>query len=67
MEVASLLLYLSAKNITFVWSEDCQGPFDNLKLMLTNEFVLSAPEYQKQFKIAIDASKLLVYYHAKLL
>ena len=44
------------KNIKFVWTQSCQEAFDKLKAILKSEPVLAAPDFQKPFKLAVDAS-----------
>ena len=41
---------------TFLWTDDCQSSFDNLKLALTTAPVLAFPDFTKPFKIEVDAS-----------
>ena len=40
----------------FIWTNDCQKAFDILKAILKNEPVLLAPNFAKEFKLAVDAS-----------
>ena len=54
--IATPLTKLLQKNVKFVWSDSCQNAFEKLKAILSNEPVLSAPNFDKAFKIAIDAS-----------
>ena len=44
------------KNIKFIWTQSCQEAFDKLKAILKSEPVLAAPDFQKPFKLAVDAS-----------
>ena len=52
------LTNLLRKNLKFHWSESCQDAFDKLKSILANEPVLMASDFNKPFKIAVDASDL---------
>ena len=47
---------LLKKNEEFVWTDNCQIAFDTLKNMLMNSPVLRAPDFDMQFKLAVDAS-----------
>ena len=40
----------------FKWTSDCQNAFDNLTAILRSEPVLLAPNFNKEFKLAVDAS-----------
>ena len=57
-DVASPLTNLLAKNVKYVWSEETENGFNKIKAMLISEPVLIAPDFQKQFKLAIDASDI---------
>ena len=50
------LIDLLKKNCKFVWNENCQNYFENIKAMLSNAPVLLAPTFCKPFKVAVDAS-----------
>ena len=47
---------LLRKDSKFVWTEQCQSVFEKLKAMLQNAPVLSAPDFNRPFKLAVDAS-----------
>ena len=40
----------------FIWTNDCKKEFDMLKATLKNVPVLLAPNFAKEFKLAVDAS-----------
>jgi RNase H-like domain found in reverse transcriptase len=44
------------KDKKFVWSEECQESFDQLKKQFTEEPVLMMPDYLKPFQIQVDSS-----------
>jgi hypothetical protein len=48
---------LLRKNQKFLWTEECQKAFNNLKLMFTEGPVLQMPEPTRAFQIEADASK----------
>ncbi|MCU7801257.1 MAG: reverse transcriptase, partial [gamma proteobacterium symbiont of Lucinoma myriamae] len=56
--LAAPLTNLLSKKSKFIWSEKCQESFDKVKAILQNSPVLSAPEFEKQFKLAVDASDI---------
>ncbi len=43
-------------NRPFQWSAQCQCAFDNAKSLLANAPVLIAPNFEKRFLLAVDAS-----------
>ena len=54
--VAEPLTNLLRKRMRFKWTSDCQNAFDKLKAILRSEPVLLAPNFNKEFKLAVDAS-----------
>lgn len=42
--------------VVFQWSETCQQAFENGKALLANAPILKAPNFEKSFRLAIDAS-----------
>jgi hypothetical protein len=54
--IAEPLTDLLKQNSKFVWSGKCQESFDKLKAMLKSSPILSAPNFEKEFKVAVDAS-----------
>jgi hypothetical protein len=55
-KLAKPMTALLKKNAKFVWSENCQASFDELKNMLTTASVLTLPDLSKKFFIYCDAS-----------
>ena len=47
---------LLSKRAKFIWTNDSQKAFEILKAILKNEPVLLAPNFAKEFKLAVDAS-----------
>ena len=45
------------KDQKFIWTDDCQKAFDELKKRFTEEPVLMMPDQTKPFQIETDASK----------
>ena len=54
--IAEPLTNLLSKTMRFKWTSDCQNAFDKLKAILRSEPYLLAPNFNKEFKLAVDAS-----------
>ena len=54
--IAEPLTNLLGKKAKYVWTDDCQKSFDQLKAILRSAPVLLAPSFDKEFKLAVDAS-----------
>ena len=54
--IAEPLTNLLGKKIKFIWNNKCQMSFEKIKAILQNSPVLAAPNFGKQFKLAVDAS-----------
>ena len=54
--IAEPLTNLLSKGTKFIWTNHCQMAFDILKAILKNKPVLLAPNFAKEFKLAVDAS-----------
>ena len=54
--IAEPLTNLLSKRTKFIWTNDCQKAFDILKAILRNGPVRLAPNFAKEFKLAVDAS-----------
>ena len=48
------------KGATFIWSDDAQKAFEQLKQKLTEAPVLIHPDLKKIFKVETDASKVAI-------
>ena len=48
---------LLSPKVQFQWSPSCQEAFDNVKLLLASSPVLSAPDFDRPFSVAVDASE----------
>ena len=55
-EVTAPLTELLKKNVKYHWSETCKKSFDKVKNLLCLEPVLTAPDFSKPFRLAVDAS-----------
>ncbi|KAM8771398.1 retrovirus-related Pol polyprotein from transposon 297 [Acanthopagrus schlegelii] len=53
--VAPLTNLLKAK-MKYVWSAECQSAFENVKALICNAPVLAAPQWDRAFKLEVDAS-----------
>jgi hypothetical protein len=56
-KLAKPMTSLLEKNAKFVWSEQCQVSFEELKKRLTTAPVLVLPDLSKKFSIYCDASR----------
>ena len=54
--IAEPLTNLLGKRVKFIWTDNCQKSFEKLKAILKSAPVLLAPRFNKEFKLAIDAS-----------
>ena len=54
--IAEPLTNLLKKSKKFKWNDKCQDAFDRLKAILKSAPVLLAPDFDKCFKLAVDAS-----------
>jgi len=55
--IASPLTKLTRKEVRFVWSEECEASFQELKERLTSAHVLALPSRTEGFVVYSDASK----------
>ena len=53
-----MLRFKNLINVKYVWSEETENGFNKIKAILISEPVLIAPDFQKQFKLAIDAGDI---------
>lgn len=56
-QIAEPLHKLLKKNIKFIWTNDCENAFQQLKSSLCKAPVLRFPDYRKTFLIQTDASQ----------
>ena len=66
--IAEPLTNLLGKKVKFIWTDNCQKSFEKLKAILKSAPVLLAPSFDKEFKLAIDASDVVqaVYCYKKM-
>ena len=57
-DIAFSLTNLLPKNAKCIWTDQTENGFNKIKVILISEPVLIAPDFQKQFKLAIDASDM---------
>ena len=55
-ETVAPLTNLLSKRVKFIWTDACQYAFDKIKSVLISSPVLNAPNFEKPFKLATDAS-----------
>ena len=56
--VTAPLTNLLKKQEPFNWTPECQEAFDRVKAILLSSPVLTAPNFEKQFKLYVDASNV---------
>jgi len=49
---------MTSKNATWKWTDECQKAFENMKILIAKETLLTYPDFNKEFEIHTDASKL---------
>jgi hypothetical protein len=54
--LAKPLTTLTEKDVPFVWTQECQQAFDELKRILSTEPLLVYPDFSEPFVVACDAS-----------
>ena len=59
-KIAKPLYKLLEKDAKFVWEEDCQKSFEELKFHLTTAPIVRAPNWQLPFEVMCDASDLAI-------
>lgn len=59
-DITAPLSRLTRKNVPFEWCDECQAAFDRLKHIVTHEPVLRLPDFNKQFILTTDWSKVAV-------
>ena len=67
--IAEHLTNLLKKSTKFTWNDKCQDAFDRLKAILKSAPVLLAPDFDKCFKLAVDASDvvLVLFFYKKII
>jgi len=58
--IAAPLMDLLKKNRVWDWSSKCQGAFEALKRAVTEEPVLTLPEFSKPYEVHTDASDFAI-------
>ncbi|XP_063592461.1 RAD50-interacting protein 1-like [Penaeus indicus] len=56
--VAAPLTRLTSQKVSFSWTSECQKAFERLKLLLSSDPVLAAPDFQRPFILQTDASDI---------
>lgn len=55
-EVVSPMTRLVSSKVKFEWSDACKMAFEKVKAMLSNSPILMSPDFNKRFKLFVDAS-----------
>ena len=58
--IAAPIVNLTRKNVKFLWNENCQQAFDNLKAILCSKVILQHPNFLDPFEISCDASQCAI-------
>ena len=58
--IANLLSQLTRKDVPFIWSEDCQRPFEELKSRLVASPIMAYPLDSGQYLLDTDASDVAI-------
>ena len=61
--IAQPLHDLIRKDVPSIWDVKCQKAFDSLKTLLTDSTVLAFPDFQLDFILETDASKIGIRSH----
>ena len=59
-KIAKPLYKLLEKDAQFIWEEDCQKSFEELKFHLTTAPIVQAPNWKLPFEVMCDASDLAI-------
>lgn len=57
-DLARPITNLTRKSIQFKWSEECEEAFQKLKRALISPPILKYPDFEREFKVTVDASSL---------
>ena len=49
---------LTSKTATWNWTPECQNAFETMKVLIAKETLLTYPDFNKEFEIHTDASKV---------
>ncbi|CAC5390809.1 Retrovirus-related Pol polyprotein from transposon 297,Retrovirus-related Pol polyprotein from transposon 17.6,Retrovirus-related Pol polyprotein from transposon 412 [Mytilus coruscus] len=61
-KIASPLHRLLVKGAKFIWDNDCQKSFDEIKTLLISAPILAFPDFSKDFILYTDASQIAIGY-----
>jgi hypothetical protein len=56
MELVAPLTNTTSKNVKFIWTDEHQKAFDNIKKIIRREVMLTFPDFSKPFHIFTEAS-----------
>ena len=59
-KIAKPLYKLLEKDVKFIWDENCQKSFEELKAYLTTASIVRAPNWKLPFEVMCDASDLAI-------
>ena len=57
-DVVCPLTNLLGKTTKFIWTNECENAFENVKAMLVSQPVLNIPNWEKDYVLSVDASDI---------
>jgi hypothetical protein len=57
-ELLAPLSALTSKTATWTWTTECQNAYETMKVLIAKETLLTYPDFNKEFEIHTDASKV---------
>jgi hypothetical protein len=57
-KILAPLSALTSKTATWTWTPECQNSFETMKVLIAKETLLTYPDFNKEFEIHTDASKV---------
>jgi hypothetical protein len=55
-ELIAQLTSMTSQNVKFIWMDEHQNPFENIRKIICREVMFTFPDFSKPFHIYTDAS-----------